>query len=69
MVDQPIEYSLGFVEGYLEFLVKSGEAGAEDVLEQLKNIEAKYNEKVEECLTYEEKLRNIQLNLDGWKKI
>ena len=67
--DQPIGYSLGILEGYLGSLVKSGETGAEICLEHLQNIEKQYREKVEECLVYEEKLRNISLNLDGWKKI
>jgi hypothetical protein len=38
-------------------------------LEHLKNIEKKYCEKVAECFVYEEKLQNIGLNLEGWKKI
>lgn len=69
MANEQIGYSIGLIEGYLESLVKSGETGADVCLEHLKNIEAKYREKAEECLGHEEKLRNIELNLAGWKKI
>jgi hypothetical protein len=69
MADQPIGYSIGILEGYLGSLVKSGMQGAEVCLEHLQNIEKQYREKVEECMVQEEKLRNISLNLDGWKKI
>ena len=69
MADTPIGYSIGLIEGYLDSLVKSGETGADVCLVHLQNIEKQYREKVEECLVYEEKLRNISLNLDGWKKI
>lgn len=69
MADHTIGYSLGLLEGYLGSLVKEGYQGAEVCLEHLQSIEKLYLQKDADCLLLEEKLRNIELNLAGWKKI
>lgn len=69
MADHTIGYSLGLLEGYLGSLVKEGYQGAEVCLEHLQSIEKLYRQKDADCLLLEEKLRNIELNLAGWKKI
>jgi len=69
MANDTIGYSLGVLENYFESLLKDGQTGAQAYLDHLKNIETKYTEKAEESLVSEEKLRNIQMNLEGWKRI
>ena len=69
MPDNPtIGYSIGLIEGFLESLVADGNAHAATVLEHLRNVEQGYINKSNEVLAYESKIRNIQLNLEGWEK-
>ena len=64
-----ITYSIGFVEGFLEELVKEGDAAATAVLEHLHAIETAYSEAIRVIGEQTTKLEEIQLNLSGWKKI
>jgi hypothetical protein len=64
-----VSYSIGLIEGYLESLISENQAGADTVLEYLKVIETAYNEQSRKIMDYETKLSEIQLNLDGWKRV
>jgi hypothetical protein len=64
-----VSYSIGLIEGYLESLISENQAGADTVLEYLKVIENGYNEQSRKIREYETKLQEIQLNLDGWKRV
>ncbi len=64
-----ITYSIGFVEGFLEELVKEGDTGAAQVLEHLHIVEQALMEAQRLNREQATKLGNIQLNLEGWAKI
>jgi hypothetical protein len=61
-------YAIGFVERYLE-LLSEDDVTASKVLEQFHVIEAAYNEAVKTIAGQRTRLEQIQLNLNGYKKI
>jgi len=67
-----VGYSLGFVEGFLESLIKQGvegSEGADEALEHFHTVEKFYMEAIRIAAEQKTKLEEIQLNLNGWKKI
>ncbi len=68
-MENNIGYSLGLVEGYLERLVLEGQEGAETALEHFRNVEKNYMEVSVSLRKSKQTIDEIQLNLNGWRKI
>jgi hypothetical protein len=68
MENPTVGYSLVILEGYLEALVKEGEAGAEEALGYFKVVENAYVEKARLLAEADRKLADIQMNLNGWSR-
>jgi hypothetical protein len=68
-MENKVAYSFGLVEGFLELLLKEGDVTVIAVLENLKVIETAYQQMVTDLAKSRQTLDEVQLNLNGWKKI
>jgi hypothetical protein len=68
-MENKVAYSFGLVEGFLELLLKEGDVTVIAVLENLKVIETAYQQMVTDLAKSRQTLEEVQLNLNGWKKI